>query len=86
MLALHFSSSRPGTNEWSDHPLVLVLVAELERVREAGEVHAEVDASYHVMFFLMGIYGVLSASQSFEARDEMLSNLVASAARGLEVR
>ena len=86
ILALHFSSSRPGTNEWNDHPLVVALVAELERARGAGEVHVEVDVSYHVMFFLMGIYGVLTASQSFEAHDEMLSNLVASVVRGLEAR
>ena len=38
------------------------------------------------MFFLLGIYGVLSATDSFGVRDIMVEKLVASAVRGLEVR
>lgn len=86
LLALHFSPSHPGANEWGDHPLIVVLVDEIERARAAGKVHAGVDAAYHAMFFLMGIYGVLSATYGLEARDEPLRGLIASAVRGLEAR
>jgi TetR/AcrR family transcriptional repressor of uid operon len=86
LLALHFSPSHPGANEWVDHPLIVALVVEIERARAAGEVHVGVDAVYHAMFFLTGIYGVLSATYGIAARDELLRSLIASAARGLEAR
>jgi TetR/AcrR family transcriptional regulator, repressor for uid operon len=86
ILALHFSPSRPGPDDWTDHPVIVLLVREIEQARVEGDVHPEVDAFYSATFFLLGIYGVLSASDSDSARDVMLSKLVASAARGLEVR
>ena len=62
LLALHFSPTRPSTDEWTDHPVIVLLVREIERARGDGEVHPEVDAFYSAMFFLLGIYGVLSAT------------------------
>ncbi len=86
LLALHFSPSRPTPDEWSDHPVIVLLVHEIERARGEGDVHPEVDAFYSATFFLLGIYGVLSTAGSDAARDVMLGRLVASAVRGLEVR
>lgn len=86
LLALHFSASRPKADGWTDHPVVVLLVAEIERVRGDGEVHLEVDAFYSAMFFLLGIYGVLTTTDDPDTRDTMLAKLVASAVRGLEVR
>src|SRR6516165_5170202 len=37
-LALHFSPTRPRTDEWTDHPLVVLLVREIERLRDDGKV------------------------------------------------
>jgi TetR/AcrR family transcriptional regulator, repressor for uid operon len=86
LLALHFSPLRSQPDEWTDHPVIVLLVREIERSRGEGEVHPEVDAFYSAVFFLLGIYGVLSATESFGIRDTMIEKLVASAARGLEVR
>ena len=86
LLALHFSPSRPQPDEWTDHPVIVLLVREIERARGEGGVHPEVDAFYSATFFLLGIYRVLSTADSDEARDTMLGKLVASAVRGLEVR
>lgn len=86
LLALHFSPSRPDSDGWIDHPVIVLLVAELERARGDGEVHPEVDAFYSATFFLLGIYGVLTTTDDPETRDTMLAKLVASAVRGLEVR
>ncbi|MGA7052961.1 MAG: TetR/AcrR family transcriptional regulator [Mycobacterium sp.] len=86
LLALHFSPSRPKSDEWTDHPVIVLLVAEIERVRGDGEVHPEVDAFYSATFFLLGIYGVLTTTDNPDTRDTMLAKLVASAVRGLEVR
>ena len=86
VLALHFSPTRPHKDDWTDHPVIVLLVREIERARGDGEVHPEVDAFYSATFFLLGIYGLLTTTDSPDTRDEMLAKLVASAVRGLEVR
>ena len=86
LLALHFSPTRPTKDDWSDHPVIVLLVDEIERARGDGEVHPEVDAFYSATFFLLGIYGVLTTTDSAAKRDTMLTKLIATAVRGLEVR
>jgi AcrR family transcriptional regulator len=86
LLALHFSPTRPSKDEWSDHPVIVLLVTEIERARGDGVVHPEVDAFYSATFFLLGIYGVLTTTDNADTRDTMLRKLVATAVRGLEVR
>src|SRR5689334_2627467 len=53
-LALHFSPSRPVKDDWTDHPLIVLLVSEIERARCDGAVHPEVDGFYSATFFLLG--------------------------------
>jgi AcrR family transcriptional regulator len=86
-LALHFSPSRPERDDWTDHPVIVLLVREIERARGHGAVHPEVDAFYSAIFFLLGVYGVLTTTTDDDAsRTVVLSKLIASALRGLEVR
>lgn len=86
ILTLHFSPTRPSADGWSDHPVVVLLVDELERARTAGVLHPEVDAFYSASFFLLGVYGVLSGSDDFADNPARLNQLVATTVRGLEVR
>ncbi len=86
LLALHFSATRPSEDEWSDHPVIVLLVGEIERARGDGEVHPEVDAFYSAAFFLLGIYGVLTTTAHTERREAMLDGLISTARRGLEIR
>jgi TetR/AcrR family transcriptional regulator, repressor for uid operon len=86
LLALHFSPSRPAADEWTDHPVIVLLVDEIERARDAGQVPSEVDAFYSATFFLLGIYGVLTSTSTSTTRDAMLAGLVTTALRGLEAR
>ncbi|MGZ6800297.1 MAG: TetR/AcrR family transcriptional regulator [Mycobacteriaceae bacterium] len=87
VLALHFSASRPRHDEvWTDHPVIVQLVEEIDRAREHGEAHLDVDAFCSAVFFLLGVYGLLSTTSSQAARDTMLKELVATAVRSLEVR
>jgi AcrR family transcriptional regulator len=86
ILALHFSPTRPNKDEWVDHPIIVLLVQEIERARGHGEVHPEVDAFYSAAFFLLGIYGVLTTMSNFDTRETMLAKLVATAVRGLAIR
>ena len=64
LLALHFSPTRPSKDEWTDHPVIVLLVDEIERARGDGVVHPEVDAFYSATFFLLGIYGVLTTTDN----------------------
>jgi TetR/AcrR family transcriptional regulator, repressor for uid operon len=86
LLALHFSPTRPTKDDWSDHPVIVLLVDEIERARGDGEVHPEVDAFYSATFFLLGIYGVLTTTDRADQRDAMLTELITTAVRGLVVR
>jgi TetR/AcrR family transcriptional repressor of uid operon len=86
LLALHFSPTRPSRDEWTDHPVIVLLIQEIERARGDGMVHPEVDGFYSATFFLLGIYGVLTTTDNAEKRDTMLTKLVANALRGLEFR
>ena len=83
LLALHFSPSRPHEDEWTDHPVIVLLVGEIERARRHGQVHPAVDAFYSATFFLLGIYGVLTTTVNPDTRDTMLAKLVDTAVRGL---
>ncbi|MCV7169939.1 helix-turn-helix transcriptional regulator [Mycobacterium manitobense] len=86
ILASHFSPSRPLADGWTDHPVIVLLVREIERARGEGALHPQVDAFYSAVFYLLGIYGVLTAANDRATRDTVLTGLVASAVRGLEVR
>jgi AcrR family transcriptional regulator len=83
LLALHFSPSRPHSDDWTDHPVIVLLVREIERVRGDGSVHPEVDGFYSAIFFLLGVYGVLTTTDSVDKRDTMLTKLVDTAVRGI---
>ena len=85
LLALHFSPTRPTKDEWTDHPMIVLLVREIERARGNGDVHPAVDAFYSATFFLLGVYGVLTTTGNADIRDTMLAKLVDTAVRGLEV-
>ncbi len=86
LLALHFSPSRPESEDWTDHAVIVLLVREIEQASRAGAVHPEADAFYSAVFFLLGVYGVLSTNDDAEIRAATLDKLVASALRGLHIR
>ncbi|EHB55145.1 regulatory protein TetR [Mycolicibacterium rhodesiae JS60] len=58
-LALHFSTSRPPSEESQDHPVIVAVVSELARARDRGEIPAEVDVMHNGVSFLVGLYALL---------------------------
>jgi TetR/AcrR family transcriptional regulator, repressor for uid operon len=86
-LGMHFSPTRPKRDEeWTDHPVIVLLVKQIEHARDLGQAHREADPFYSAVFFLLGIYGALSSMSSGDARDTMLEKLIASAVLSLEPR
>lgn len=88
VLSLHFSQTRPpGWGKVTDHPLVALVAADIERARGAGVVHPEVDAEHSALFFLLGLYSLLVTNHDPKsARTRLLDAFMASTRRGLEPR
>ena len=87
LLALHFSSTRPPDDAWTDHPVIVLLVRELERARDEGEADRNVDAFYGAVFFLLGLYALLTTTHhSLGPRNAVLEKFIATALRGLQAR
>ncbi|WP_174187848.1 TetR family transcriptional regulator [Nocardia barduliensis] len=62
LLAVHFSPTRPLTDEWMEHPVIVLVVQILERASAAGEAELEVDPYHSAVFFLLGLYALLTAT------------------------
>jgi TetR/AcrR family transcriptional regulator, repressor for uid operon len=89
MLGLHFSSRRPevlpGSDKWTEYPVMTLVVAVVERARDRGEVHPDAGALPTAQLFMMGLYAMLIASHEYPraARAEILDNFMATVLRGV---
>ena len=83
-LALHFSQTRPPAEEGKDHPVIVVVAQEIERAQEQGRVDPEVNPMNSAVFFLLGLYALLTTTSSWPMRDTMLDDYVARAYRSME--
>jgi TetR/AcrR family transcriptional repressor of uid operon len=87
VLSLHFSSSRPIDDEWTDHRVIVLVVKEIQRAQHAGEADADVDAFHSSVYFLLSLYALLTTSRgSDEIRTALLDNFVSTALRGIAAR
>ncbi len=58
-LALRFSTTRPPAEEWAHHPVLVALIEELQRARDAGEIPDAVDVLHNGASFFAGLYALL---------------------------
>lgn len=92
MLALHFSPNRPealpGTDQWTDYPMMTLVVRAIGLARDRGETYPEADPLRTAQFFMLGLYAVLitSPDHSRTARAGILDNFVATVLRSVEAR
>jgi TetR/AcrR family transcriptional regulator, repressor for uid operon len=92
MLGLHFSPRRPevlpGADQWTEYPVMTVVVEVVERARERGEVHPDASALPTAQLFMVGLYAMLIASHEYPkaARAEILDNFMATVLRGIAPR
>lgn len=83
-LALHFSQSRPPSEDGGDHPLIVMVAREIEAAREAHVIDSDVNPMHSSVFFLLGLYALLITTGDWPTRDELLKDYVARTLRGLE--
>ncbi len=85
-LALHFSTTRPPSEEWMRHPVIVEVIEELQRAQKRGEIPAEVDVMHNGMSFLAGLYALLiTIPNSAEVRDPVLSEYLTTYVYGMRV-
>lgn len=84
-LALHFSQTRP-VDESTQHPVVVELAREIERAQQRGDVDAEVNPMNSAVFFLLGLYALLTTTHDWPTQSDMLDDYVSRTLRGLESR
>ncbi|MET7772641.1 TetR family transcriptional regulator [Nocardia sp. NPDC005366] len=87
LLAVHFSPTRPLTDEWMEHPVIVLVVRMIENARDAGEAEIEVDPYHSAVFFLLGLYALLTATTNTKPlRDMALDSYLTTVLRSLEPR
>nr|WP_198428613.1 TetR/AcrR family transcriptional regulator [Nocardia bovistercoris] len=87
LLAVHFSPTRPLTEEWREHSVIILVAGIIERAHADGEAQIEVDPFHSAVFFLLGLYGLLSTTTAAEhLRRQVLDSYLTTVLRSLEPR
>lgn len=82
-LALHFSQTRPPVEGVQDHPVIILVAQEIADARERGLTDPEVDPANSAVFFLLGLYALLTTTNDWPTRRKLLEDYVARTLRSL---
>ncbi|OBI50021.1 TetR family transcriptional regulator [Mycobacterium kyorinense] len=82
-LALHFSQTRPPTEDGRDHPVIVLVAQQIEDARHRGETDPDVNAMNSAVFFLLGLYALLITTHDWPTRRELLEDYVARTLRSI---
>ena len=83
-LALHFSRTRPPTEEDRDHPLIVRLAEQIEHAKDAGQTHPDVVPMNSAVFFLLGLYSLLITTNDWPTRRALLDDYLVKARRSIQ--
>lgn len=76
LLALHFSPTRPQSESGEDHALIVLVAREIELAQKRGEAAADVVPMNSAVFFLLGLYALLTTTANWENRGAMIEDYV----------
>jgi AcrR family transcriptional regulator len=82
-LALHFSQTRPQTEDGRDHPLIVLVAREIAQAQERGETDPEADPMNSAVFFLLGLYALLITTNHWPTGHTLLEDYVTRTLRSL---
>ncbi len=83
-LALHFSQTRPQTEDGRDHPLIVLVAREIALAQERGEADSQADPMNSAVFFLLGLYALLITTNHWPTGRALLEDYVVRTLRGLK--
>jgi AcrR family transcriptional regulator len=82
-LALHFSQTRP-VDESREHPVIVELAQEIERAQKRGTVASDVIPMNSAVFFLLGLYALLTTTHDWPGQAAMIEDYVTRTLRSIE--
>lgn len=82
-LALHFSQTRPPTEDGEDHPVIVLVAEQIEQARERGKTDPDVNAMNCAVFFLLGLYALLITTHDWPTRGALVEDYVARTLRSM---
>lgn len=86
-LALHFSTTRPPSEGWTDYPALGAVIEELQRARDRGEIPAEVDVVHNGASYLLGLYALfITIPSAKQIRDPVIAEYLTTYMYGLRAR
>jgi AcrR family transcriptional regulator len=83
-LALHFSQTRPPADESEEHPVIVLVAQEIAHAQELGHVAPDVNPMNSAVFFLLGLYALLTTTHDWPTQGAMLDDYVMRARRSIE--
>jgi AcrR family transcriptional regulator len=81
-LALHFSQTRP-VDESKEHPVIVLVAQQIEGAQDGGRVDPDVNPMNSAVFFLLGLYALLTTTHDWPTQDAMLEDYVTRNLRGI---
>jgi AcrR family transcriptional regulator len=85
-LALHFSQTRPSSDESRQHPVIVKVAQEIELAQKRGAVDPDVTPMNSAVFFLLGLYALLTTTHDWPGQSAMIEDYVARTLRGIAVK
>jgi len=82
-LALHFSQTRP-TDESRQHPVIVEVAQAIEYAQKRGEVAPDVNPMNSAVFFLLGLYALLTTTHAWPGQAAMIDDYVTRTLRSIE--
>jgi len=82
-LALHFSQTRPPVEDGRDHALIVGMAEEIEMAQADGLVAPDVNPMNSAVFFLLGLYALLTTTTTWPTRAAMIDDYVTRTLRSL---
>lgn len=82
-LALHFSQTRPPAEEGRDHPIIVLVAKEIELAQGEGLLDPDVNPMNSAVFFLLGLYALLTTTHDWPTQGAMLEDYVTRTLRSL---
>ncbi|MBP1817225.1 MULTISPECIES: TetR/AcrR family transcriptional regulator [unclassified Mycobacterium] len=83
-LALHFSPTRP-VDESKEHPVIVLVAQQIEDAQADGEVAPDVNPMNSAVFFLLGLYALLTTTHGWPGQQAMLDDYVKRTLRSIEL-
>lgn len=73
-LALHFSQTRPPGDEGAQRAVIVEVAAAIERAKDSGNVDASVNSTNSAVFFLLGLYALLTTTHRWPNQGAMVED------------